>query len=122
MSNKRTGVEAVEAKGWLRAHKWLILRRVSQLGILGVFLLGPLAGVWIVKGNLNFSYTLDFLPLTDPYVALQAAVFLWVMAKGGFYMGNGSDLAFYPMPTVAEMRRDHPSWWRSARAGGSGRR
>ncbi len=74
MSNKRTGAEAVEVKGWLRAHKWLILRRVSQLGILGIFLLGPLAGLWIVKGNLNFSYTLDFLPLTDPYVALQAAV------------------------------------------------
>jgi hypothetical protein len=36
------------------------------------------------------------------------------MVKGGFYMGNGADLAFYPMPTVAEMRRDHPSWWRSA--------
>jgi ferredoxin len=29
----------------------------------------PLAGIWIVKGNLNFSYTLGVLPLTDPYVA-----------------------------------------------------
>ena len=37
-------------------------------------MLGPLAGIWIVKGNLNYSYTLDFLPLTDPYVALQAAM------------------------------------------------
>ena len=34
----------------------------------------PLAGIWIVKGNLNYSYTLGFLPLTDPYVALQAAM------------------------------------------------
>ena len=39
-----------------------------------MFLLGLLAGIWIVKGNLNYSYTLDFLPLTDPYVALQAAM------------------------------------------------
>ena len=94
MSNKRTGVEAVEAKGWLRAHKWLILRRVSQLGILGVFLLGPLAGVWIVKGNLNFSYTLDFLPLTDPYVALQAAVTGHFPEKLGL-IGLAIVVAFY---------------------------
>lgn len=67
----RVGAEAVAAKGWLGAHKWLLARRVSQLGILALFLLGPLAGVWIVKGNLTFSYTLDFLPLTDPYILLQ---------------------------------------------------
>lgn len=65
------GAEAVAAKGWLGAHKWLLARRVSQLGILALFLLGPLAGIWIVKGNLTFSYTLDFLPLTDPYILLQ---------------------------------------------------
>jgi ferredoxin-type protein NapH len=65
------GAEAVAAKGWLGAHKWLLARRVSQLGILALFLLGPLAGVWIVKGNLTFSYTLDFLPLTDPYILLH---------------------------------------------------
>lgn len=69
---KRIGAEAVEEKGWWRAHQWLILRRLSQFSILGLFLLGPLAGLWVVKGNLNYSYTLDFLPLTDPYVALQS--------------------------------------------------
>jgi len=74
MSGKRIGAEAVAAKGWLRANRWLILRRLSQFGILALFLLGPLAGIWLVKGNLNYSYTLDFLPLTDPYVALQAAM------------------------------------------------
>ncbi|MDR2239046.1 MAG: quinol dehydrogenase ferredoxin subunit NapH [Zoogloeaceae bacterium] len=65
------GAEAVAVKGWLRAHKWLLARRVSQLSILALFLLGPLAGIWIVKGNLSFSYTLDILPLTDPYLFLQ---------------------------------------------------
>lgn len=69
---KRIGAEAVEEKGWWRAHQWLILRRLSQFSILGLFQLGPLAGLWVVKGNLNYSYTLDFLPLTDPYVALQS--------------------------------------------------
>ncbi|MCP5140862.1 MAG: quinol dehydrogenase ferredoxin subunit NapH [Gammaproteobacteria bacterium] len=63
--------EAIATKGWLGAHRWLILRRLSQFGILGLFLLGPLAGLWIVKGNLAASLTLDVLPLTDPYVFLQ---------------------------------------------------
>ena len=68
------GAEAVTIKGWLPAHRWLLLRRLSQLGILGLFLLGPLAGIWIVQGNLNSSLTLDILPLTDPYVLLQSLV------------------------------------------------
>ena len=70
----RPGAEATVVKGWLGSHKWLLARRVSQLGILALFLLGPLAGVWIVKGNLNFSYTLGVLPLADPYVLLQSAL------------------------------------------------
>ena len=68
----RPGAEAIIEKGWVKAHKWLVLRRLSQFGILGLFLLGPLAGIWLVKGNLNYSYTLGVLPLTDPYVALQS--------------------------------------------------
>ena len=70
-NKKRIGAEAVEEKGWLRAHKWLILRRLSQFGILALFMLGPLAGIWIVKGNLNYSLTLGTLPLADPLVMLQ---------------------------------------------------
>jgi ferredoxin-type protein NapH len=66
------GHDAIAAKGWWGAHRWLVLRRVSQLSILALFLLGPLAGIWIVKGNLSFSYTLNVLPLTDPYVLLQS--------------------------------------------------
>jgi ferredoxin-type protein NapH len=66
------GDDSIAAKGWLKAHKWLILRRVSQLGILALFLAGPLLGIWIVKGNLAASMTLDVLPLTDPHVLLQS--------------------------------------------------
>ncbi len=68
----KIGAEAIATKGWLKAHKWLMLRRVSQLSIIGLFLLGPLAGMWIVKGNLAYSMTLDWLPLTDPHILLQA--------------------------------------------------
>jgi len=70
--NQRIGQDAVASKGWLAAHKWLLLRRFIQLAILALFLAGPLAGMWIVKGNLTSSLTLDFLPLTDPYVLLQS--------------------------------------------------
>jgi ferredoxin-type protein NapH len=67
----RPGAEAVATKGWLAAHKWLILRRTSQVAILLLFLVGPWFKLWIVKGNLNFSYTLDILPLADPYLLSQ---------------------------------------------------
>jgi ferredoxin-type protein NapH len=69
---KSVGAGAEAEKGWWRAHKWLILRRLSQLSILALFLAGPWFGLWIVKGNLAYSYTLGILPLTDPYVALQS--------------------------------------------------
>ena len=69
---RHPGAEAIQVKGWLVAHKWLLARRFSQLSILTVFLLGPWFSLWIVKGNLNASLTLDMLPLTDPYVLLQS--------------------------------------------------
>ncbi|MCK5697815.1 MAG: quinol dehydrogenase ferredoxin subunit NapH [Gammaproteobacteria bacterium] len=66
------GQQALAKKGWLGANKWLILRRISQLSLLLLFLTGPLWGVWIIKGNMASSLTLDLLPLSDPYVMLQA--------------------------------------------------
>ena len=45
MSGKRIGAEAVAVKGRLRANKWLLLRRLSQFGILTLFLLGPLTNI-----------------------------------------------------------------------------
>ena len=67
----RPGQEAVRVKGWFRAHRYLILRRSAQLAILALFLAGPWFGVWLVKGNLASSVTLDVLPLSDPLVLLQ---------------------------------------------------
>jgi ferredoxin-type protein NapH len=51
--------------------KWLILRRISQVMVLVLFLLGPLAGVWLISGSLSGSMILKVLPLTDPVVFLQ---------------------------------------------------
>ncbi len=58
---------------WQR-QRWLLLRRVSQLFILFLFLTGPWFGVWILKGNLSASLLFDTLPLTDPLLAIQMAV------------------------------------------------
>ncbi|OOZ38151.1 quinol dehydrogenase ferredoxin subunit NapH [Solemya elarraichensis gill symbiont] len=65
------GKDAIQSKGWLAAHKWLILRRVSQVGVLALFLLGPLTGIWIIKGNLSSSLLFDTVPMTEPVVFLQ---------------------------------------------------
>ena len=67
----KPGQEAVTAKGWLKAHKWLLARRAAQLGFLSLFLTGPLLGFWIAKGTIAQSLTFEVLPLTDPFVALQ---------------------------------------------------
>jgi ferredoxin-type protein NapH len=75
MSHPQTpNKSTIDERGWLRSTKWLLLRRVSQLSILGLFLLGPLAGIWIIKGNLSASMILDVIPMTDPHLLLQAMV------------------------------------------------
>lgn len=66
------GRAAARRRGRPAAVKWLLLRRLAQAGVLAAFLAGPLAGVWIVKGNLASSLVLDTLPLSDPFVHLQS--------------------------------------------------
>ena len=90
----RIGADAIAAKGWLRAHQWLLLRRISQIGILALFLLGPWFGVWIVKGNLTSSLTLNRLPLTDSFVLLQT-VFAGHLPLTTALTGAVVVLAFY---------------------------
>ncbi len=69
------------AKGRLKSAKWLVLRRVVQLGILGLFALGPFGGIWILKGTLASSVFLGTIPLMDPYVAFQALLAGHVVAR-----------------------------------------
>ena len=92
----RPGHEAVVAKGWLGAHNWLLLRRLTQLAILALFLVGPWFGAWIVKGNLNYSYTLDVLPLADPFVLLQSLVTGHVPERLAI-VGVGIVIVFYAL-------------------------
>jgi ferredoxin-type protein NapH len=93
---QRPGHEAVKAKGWWKAHQWLVLRRLSQLSIFSLFLLGPLAGVWLIKGNLSSSLTLGVLPLTDPFVLAQVLATRH-MPETSALLGAGIVIAFYAL-------------------------
>jgi ferredoxin-type protein NapH len=68
------GRKAIAKRGRPAGFKWLALRRIVQAGVLGAFLAGPLAGLWIVKGNLASSLILDVLPLSDPFIHVQSWV------------------------------------------------
>jgi ferredoxin-type protein NapH len=87
-------MDVVAAKGWFGAYKWQLLRRLTQLFILSLFLVGPIFGVWIVKGNMASSLTLDWLPLTDPYVLLQSLLAGHTLEMAGL-TGAAIVLIFY---------------------------
>ena len=95
MSAKRTpGIEARGEHGFLVANRWLLARRAVQLGILLLFAAGPWLGVWLVKGTLASSLTLDILPLTDPLMLLQSLLARhWPETTA--LIGAGIVLAFY---------------------------
>jgi ferredoxin-type protein NapH len=93
---RNPGAAAVERYGWLRAHRWLLLRRASQLFFLSLFLLGPVTGIWLVKGNLASSLTLDWLPLSDPYVLVQS-LFAGHVAAATALLGALIVLAVYAL-------------------------
>ena len=45
--NLNPGAEARAKKGWLKANQWLILRRLTQVAVLALFLIGP-AVEWLI--------------------------------------------------------------------------
>ncbi|MDT1062512.1 quinol dehydrogenase ferredoxin subunit NapH [Paracoccus sp. CPCC 101403] len=63
--------QSVAARGLLRSHKWWLLRRLCQVSVLGLFMLGPLAGIWIARGNFGASRIGGVVTLADPYILLQ---------------------------------------------------
>lgn len=71
-SANQAGRDARQRHGFIRSHRWLLLRRLSQLAVLMMFLSGPWFGVWILKGNYSGSLLLDTVPLTDPLMMLES--------------------------------------------------
>ncbi|PST66589.1 quinol dehydrogenase ferredoxin subunit NapH [Shewanella algae] len=71
-SSDAFAADAIATLGWWKAHRFLLLRRLSQLSVLLLFAIGPLFGLWLLKGNLSASLLLDTVPLADPLVTLQS--------------------------------------------------
>lgn len=78
----------------LRRNRWLAARRAVQLLVLLGFLLGPWAGLWVARGTLASSEWFGLLPLTDPFVAVQALLARHALA-GEALAGAGLVLAIY---------------------------
>jgi ferredoxin-type protein NapH len=94
------GFDAVKTRGWLAAHKWLLVRRAVQLSILALFLasplLVPLTGEWILKGSLTSSLILGTVPLSDPFIVLQSLL-AGHLAAGTALIGAAIVLVFYAL-------------------------
>ncbi len=52
-------------------YRYLILRRLTQVGLLVLYFGANAWGWTILMGNLSSSLFLDFVPMSDPYAALQ---------------------------------------------------
>ena len=52
-------------------YRYLILRRMTQIGLLVLYFGANAWGWTILMGNLSSSIFLDFVPMSDPYAALQ---------------------------------------------------
>jgi ferredoxin-type protein NapH len=76
--------------------RWLITRRASQAGVLGLFMAGPLAGIWAVEGNLSSSLVLGVVPLSDPFVLLQS-LFAGHVAEASALIGAAIIVAVYAL-------------------------
>ena len=70
-SPKDAGIEARQKLGWWHAYRFLILRRLTQLSTIFMFLSGPLWNTWILKGNYSGSLLFDSIPLTDPLMTAE---------------------------------------------------
>ncbi len=66
---KDAGKAAIESLGWWKAHRFLILRRISQITIMALFMAGPTLD--LLRGNLSSSRLFDVIPFTDPLLLLQ---------------------------------------------------
>lgn len=58
---------------WVYKHRFLILRRISQVGIVFLYLAANLWSWKILEGNLGSSMLLRTVPLADPFAVAQMA-------------------------------------------------
>jgi len=86
---------------WLKNNRFLISRRISQIGILLLFYVSvhfdwKVGGVEILEGNLSSSTFLGIIPLADPFAALQI-LFTGHSLFTETLLGAGIILVFYAL-------------------------
>lgn len=91
---KDAGLEARQKLGWWRAYRFLVLRRVSQLSIILMFLSGPFWNLWILKGNYSASLLFDTVPFTDPLMAVESLA-TGYLPEWTTLLGAGLIITFY---------------------------
>lgn len=91
----KPGDKAIKKKGWFIAHKWLLLRRLSQISVFSLYLLGPMLGIWLIKGNLSSSLLLDKVPLTDPLLLIQMFAAGVITPVSSVIIGSAIVAGFY---------------------------
>lgn len=89
-----TTQQSVKGRNLWQRNRFLLLRRLSQLVVLVSFLLGPVTGIWILKGNLSSSVLLDTVPLADPLVTLQTLT-SGHLPQASLLLGGALILAIY---------------------------
>ena len=80
----------------LKAHRFLIARRLVQAAVMVLLVGGNLWGWTVLRGNLSSSVVLGTVPLADPFAVLQ------LLAAGGMLavdvlLGAAITLAFYAL-------------------------
>jgi ferredoxin-type protein NapH len=56
---------------WIRSHRFMMARRLTQLGILVLYVLANVYGIMFLSGDLSSSLVMKKLPLADPFALLQ---------------------------------------------------
>ena len=91
MSKEREGL-----LHFLYKHRFLIMRRFSQITIMLLYIGGNIYGWKVLRGNLSSSKFLDVIPLADPFAVLQM-FFAGSLVAIDVLVGAGIILAFYSL-------------------------
>ncbi len=76
------GQLARQKNGFWKTHRFLILRRFTQVAIILLFSM-PIMGFWVLKGTLASSEFMGLIPLSDPFVFIQS------LSAGKIYAASG---------------------------------
>lgn len=107
-------------KKWLFKHRFLIMRRCVQVGILALYVAANAVGFKVLVGNLSSSVLLGMIPLADPFAVLQILsagamvgidIIVGALIVALFYMMVGGR-AFCSWVCPVNMVTDSANWLR----------